>query len=103
MLQQREYWLSGNRFSEATFEHLLDACCGLLVVLSAQFATNDFSSGPTFLALSMSGDGIESGIGDYFRVRFPNNWPVALRYDFDCQRLSSEPDPFRNIDYSAIA
>ena len=28
-------------FKEATFEHLIDACCGVLVILSAQFGTND--------------------------------------------------------------
>lgn len=30
-------------FDQATFEHLIDACCGLLVLLSAQFETQDFS------------------------------------------------------------
>jgi hypothetical protein len=34
-------------FKEATFENLLDACCGVLVLLSAQFETNDFSPGNT--------------------------------------------------------
>jgi hypothetical protein len=38
------------KFEEATFKSLIDACCGLLVLLSAQFGTNDFSPGPTFLA-----------------------------------------------------
>jgi hypothetical protein len=91
------------RFADATFDHLLDACCGLLVLLSAQFETNDFSPGETFLALEGRGDGMESGIGGHFRVRFPNNWPADLRYDFDWQQLKSEPDPFRTIDYSAIS
>ena len=90
-------------FEEATFEHLIDACCGLLVLLSAQFETNDFSPGNTLLALEGSSDGMESGIGGYFRVRFPANWPMELRYDFDWQKLKSEADPFQNIDYSKIA
>jgi len=92
-----------SQFEEATFEHLIDACCGLLVLLSAQFETNDFSPGNTFLALQGPGDGMESGIGGYFRVRFPVNWPSELRYDFDWETLKSEPDPFRTIDYSTIA
>lgn len=92
-----------SQFDEATFEHLIDACCGLLVLLSAQFETNDFSPGNTHLALEGSGDGMESGIGGYFRVRFPTNWPNDLRYDFDWQKLKSEPDPFRTIDYTKIA
>jgi hypothetical protein len=90
------------RFAEATFDHLLNACCGLLVLLSSQFETNDFSPGKTFLALAGQRGGMESGIGGYFRVRFPNNWPTDLRYDFDWQKLKNEPDPFRAIDYSRI-
>jgi hypothetical protein len=91
-------------FQAATFEHLLDACCGVLVILSAQFETNDFSPGNTLLAVSGSNDndGMESGIGNYFRVKFPDDWPQELRYEFDWQKLKNEPDPFQNIDYSKI-
>jgi hypothetical protein len=92
-----------SEFSKATFERLIDAACGLLVLLSAQFETNDFSPGPNLLAVSGPADGTESGIGSYFRVRFPANWPAELRYDFDWSKLKSEPDPFQNIDYSMIA
>ena len=89
-------------FKEATFDHLLDACCGVLVILSAQFETNDFSPGNSLLALHGPNDGMESGIGGYFRVKFPNDWPLEMRYDFDWQKLKNEPDPFRTIDYSKI-
>jgi len=90
-------------FEEATFQHLIDACCGLLVILSAQFETNDFSPGNDLLVLSGPRDGMESGIGGFFRVRFPANWPNELRYDFNWQTLENEADPFQNIDYSKIA
>ena len=92
-----------SQFEQATFEHVLDACCGLLVLLSAQFETNDFSPGNTLLAVEGSGDGMESGIGGYFRVRFPTNFPTALRYEFDWQQLKNDPDPFQTIDYSTIS
>ena len=92
-----------SQFEEATFEYLIDACCGLLVLLSAQFETNDFSPGNTVLALEGPRDGMESGIGGYFRVRFPSNWPNDLRYEFDWQKLKDEQDPFQTIDYSKIA
>ena len=92
-----------SQFEEATFEHLIDASCGLVVLLSAQFEMNDFSPGNTLLAVGGPDDGMQSGIGGYFRVRFPNNWPNDLRYDFDWQRLKSEPDPFQMIDYTQIA
>lgn len=92
-----------SQFSEATFEHLIDACCGLLVVLSAQFGTNDFSPGDTLLAVGGPNDGTETGIGGYFRVRFPASWPPSLRYDFDWKKLKDELDPFQTIDYSRIS
>lgn len=92
-----------SQFQEATFEHLIDACCGLLVMLSAQFETNDFGPGNAYLVLEGSPDGFESGIGGFLRVRFPQNWPTALRYDFDWQTLKGEADPFQTIDYSQIA
>ncbi|MFO0870355.1 MAG: hypothetical protein U0935_15620 [Pirellulales bacterium] len=91
-----------SQFDEATYEHLIDACCGVLVLLSAQFETNDFSPGNNFLAIGGAGDGMESGIGEFFRVRFPADWPTDLRYDFDWQKLKSDADPFQTIDYSTI-
>ncbi|MFT3891016.1 MAG: hypothetical protein QM730_05230 [Anaerolineales bacterium] len=92
--------LSG--FKEATFDHLLDACCGVLIILSAQFYREDFSPGSSLLALQGPNDGMESGIGDYFRVKFPDDWSEDLRYDFNWQELEDEPDPFQTIDYSQI-
>lgn len=89
-------------FAEATFEHLIDACCGLLTLLSAQFETNDFSPGPTLLSVDEPGDGTESGIGGYFRVRFPQNWPMELRYEFSWSAIKNDPDPFQTINYSTI-
>lgn len=91
-------------FKEATFEHLLDACCGVLVILSAQFWNRDFSPVDDFLvAHSGVDDGMESGIGGYFRVKFPDDFPDELRYDFDWQKLKQEPDPFQIFDYSKVA
>lgn len=90
------------QFEQATFEQLIAASCGLLIIPSAQFKTNDFSPGDTLFALEGPGDGMESGIGGYFRVRFPDNWPDELKYDFTWQKLESEPDPFQLIDYSKL-
>ena len=44
--------------------------------------------------------GFESAIGDYFVVRYPNDWPDGARYDFtdgewEYIRKAHE-DPFRN-------
>ena len=90
------------QFRNATFDHLLDACCGVLVLLSAQFETNDFSPRNTLVTMGGPNDGMISGIGDYFRVKFPDDWPHELRYDFDWRGLMDEPDPFDTIDYTTI-
>lgn len=94
-------------FHLATFEALVDAMAGLVVVLAAQFHTEDYS--PTTKSLGLTGpysydtaDGMESAIGGFFRVRFPTDWPAAERYDFKWQELECEPDPFGRIDYNAI-
>lgn len=89
-------------FEKATFGHLLDAICGLLVLLSAQFGTNDFSPGDDFISFAGSRDGMESGIGGFFRVQFPDDWPDEMKYDFDWSLIQYDPDPFENIDYNSI-
>jgi hypothetical protein len=90
-------------FEEATFEHLLDASCGLLVILSAQFKTYDFIPRLSYLITSeFSEDGMRQGIGEYFLVKFPDDWPDEMKYDFDWQRLKNERDPFQKIDYKQI-
>lgn len=91
-----------SEFEQATFDHLIDAVCGLLVVLSAQFGREDFSPGDSLIAWSGPNDGMETGIGEYFRVRFPDNWPSELQYNFNWQQLKDEADPFQNFDYSQI-
>jgi hypothetical protein len=89
-------------FKEATFNHLLDACCGVLVILSAQFGNNDFGPGDTLLAVEGPNDGMESSIGDFFRVKYPDDWPPEFRYGFDWNQIMYETDPFRNFDYTEI-
>ncbi len=90
-------------FEMATFAHLIDASCGLLVLLSAQFETNDFSPGNRLLALDGPDDGMESGIGGFFRVKFPDDWPDDMKYEFDWQTLKKQDDPFQEFDYTKIA
>jgi len=93
-----------SQFEQARLEHALDACCGLLALLSAQFETNDFGPGSALMAMEdTSGDGMESAIGGYFRVRFPIDFPQDLRYDFDWQKLKSEADPFQIFDYNSLS
>jgi hypothetical protein len=91
-------------FEQANFASLIDACCGLFVLLSAQFETDDFSVESTIRwGARPTSDGMRTGIGEFFRVRFPDNWPMEDRYDFNYwQDLQSEADPFKDFDYSTV-
>lgn len=89
-----------DKFCQANFGNLLDAICGLVVVLSAQFFIYDFSPAAPVRTLSGMGGpplGYESAIGGYFHVKFPTNWPAADQYDFDWQALRQSADPFHTL------
>ncbi len=86
-------------FGQATFERMLDGVCGCLAILSAQFQHEDFSGQPALLSTGWPGDGMEDAIGGYFRLKYPQNWPVADRYDFTWQNLENDPDPFQEYQY----
>jgi len=89
-------------FAQATFDQLMDAVCGLVALLSAQFHTQDFAPGPELLALRGAPDGFENCIGSYFGMQ-PPKWPIEDRYTFsseDWQALiKTEADPFVQYPY----
>ena len=89
-------------FHLATFNQMIEAMGGLVITLSAQFYTYDFIPGNDLLALQGPNDGMEWAIGDYFRIKFPSDWPTDHQYDFDWQSIEHEPDPFQEFDYSII-
>jgi hypothetical protein len=94
-------------FNLATFDSLIDAFCGLNVILSAQFFDEDYSS--TGKSLGLSGDcyiyegddGMSPSIGNMLRIKFPTDWPSDERYDFNWPDLSELDDPFVNFNYSS--
>jgi hypothetical protein len=87
-------------FRNATFGHMLDAVCGCLTIISAQFLDEDYSSQSGRLVVEEPDDGSEEAIGGYFRIKFPQSWPVSDRYDFDWwHTLKEDPDPFQQYPY----
>ncbi len=85
-------------FESATFESLLQSICGLLVILSSQFYTWDLIPGAGHLLL----EGPDFGIGDYFEIKFPNDWSAEEKYAFsyeDWKRLKTLPNPFQKHSY----
>ena len=95
-------------FRLATFNSLIDAMCGLVVVLSSQFFDEDYSSVAKSLNISSdysygTDDGMNSAIGGYFRVAFPSDWPEDDCYDFDWGALKGLDDPFDEFDHAGAA
>lgn len=88
-----------SKFELATFDNLIDAFCGLVAILSSQFLTHDFSPGDWALSAGGINDGMESAIGGYFRIKFPNDWPSDERYEFKWQDIENESDPFQRYNY----
>jgi hypothetical protein len=85
-------------FSEANLRHAVDAVCACLVLLSAQFCTEDFVSWNDVLFTGSTRHGMEGGIGGYFGVAFPD-WPLEERYDFRWQDLKDADEPFARYPY----
>jgi len=90
------------KFTCANFGNLIDAYCGLLVLLTSQFGLHDFVPSQAVLALEGSSDGFESPIGSYLRVKFPKSIPAEERYNFCWTDIQNDDDPFNRIDYSKV-
>jgi hypothetical protein len=92
-----------DQFKLANLESLLNAITGLLVLLSSQFCTQEFSPASSSLAISGHDyyDG-QAALGGFFRIEFPKDWSKDELYEFDWQSLKNEPDRFNKIDYNLI-
>lgn len=90
-------------FSQANLEVLINAVTGLLVLLSSQFETQDFSAGS--VGVSVGGydyHDMEPAIGSMFRIKFPDNWIADEQYDFDWSELEAGQDRFAKFNYDAV-
>jgi hypothetical protein len=91
------------RFQEANFENLINAYCGLFVILSSQFRTENFSPGETLM--SFGGNGYykgQFGIGGFLIVNFPNNWDLNELYEFNWSELEKEEVRFQKFNYNEL-
>jgi hypothetical protein len=87
-------------FEQANFRNVSDAIAGLVALLTSQFADYDFE-GPytSYLLLEdTEGDGFETAIGKYFRIKYPE-WPTDERYDFKWDQLKSDPEPIQSLKF----
>ena len=65
-----------------TFENMLDAVCGCVAILSAQFRDHDYSPQSGALLQRDLSDGMSDAIGRYFQVGFPQSWPASGKIRF---------------------
>lgn len=85
-------------FSKANLDNLINAYCGLFVLLSAQFRTESFSPGNIGLGAGAIGYYKGNfGIGGFLMISFPENWNDNEIYEFDWSELSKEPNRFQKI------
>ena len=89
-------------FSEANFDCLIEAVCGLSALIAAQFWTHDFSPSGMSLGISVGGpsDGIEASIGDFFKLKFPTDIPDIEKYDFTHDDIDFGNDIFQRFVYT---
>ena len=89
-------------FHLASFENLVNAICGLVAILSAQFWEEDYIPSSSYLALEGSIDGMETAIGKYFRVKFPTDWTSDEQYDFSSEDIKMSSFEIQNFDYNIL-
>ena len=92
-----------NNFKEANLENLINSITALLILLSSQFGTQDFS--PSITTRSVNTDSYyftKPALGNYFHIDFPKDWSDDEKYDFNWTQLKMQPDRFEKIDYNKI-
>lgn len=92
------------KLDEANLENLMNAFCGLFVVLTAQFGDEDYSTGPVFLSVGGHDTyfGGDFGIGGMLKAVYPE-WPEEEKYDVQWCDVYNSPDRFRKFDYDAVS
>src|SRR5215831_20224802 len=76
------------------------AVAGLVALLASQFGDYDFEAPhiPVWVGDTLKGDGFETAVGKYFRLKYPD-WPKDERYDFDWKQLENDAEPFELLQF----
>lgn len=90
-------------FAEANFKNLMDAFCGLFVLLTAQFNNHDYSTGHVVIVLGGKDSYYEGeyGIGDLLQPMFPE-WTDEEKYDVDWGLVCEDVFRFGKFDYDTV-
>ncbi|MEN0074306.1 MAG: hypothetical protein AAGC69_07980 [Paracraurococcus sp.] len=93
-------------FKKSTLDNAVYAVSALAVLMAAQFGTEDFTPGPQYISTGGTYERDESaflpGIGGFFSIQSPHDWPHEEMYDFTLQEwleMEKENDPFCNLRF----
>lgn len=87
-------------FEKANLLNLLNAFSALLVVLTSQYGSEDFSPGPDILVADGGGD---TGIGNYLSIEVDDEFPLEKHYDFDWSDYEKDSNfKFQTFNYDNI-
>lgn len=89
---------------DANFKNLLNAYCGLFILLCAQFGSRSYEPGPVLISIGQDYSYYKGdfGLGDYLIIHRPTNWNQDDYYDFDWNELKHSKDRFQKFDYNTI-
>jgi len=91
------------KFKEASFNNLIDSVCGLVAILSSQFYQESYMPGHSYeLRDDETGDGMEVSIGEYFRVKFPEDWTNDEQYEFTADDIADPSFAIQKFDFNNI-
>ena len=92
-----------NEFKKANLRNLLNSVTGILILLSSQFGSEDFSTSSRSLGVTIdSYYSTTPALGNFFHIDFPSDWTDAEKYDFDWSSLKRQPARFQKINYDSI-
>jgi hypothetical protein len=86
-------------FDKASLTHAVDAVCAVVVLLAAQFLTEDFAPVDFAVRQKNAHDGFRLAIGGYFEVSFPSDWKVEDRYAFRWGDVEREAERFQKLTF----
>lgn len=93
-----------DKFNEATLNNVVDAFCGLVVLVSAQFFDDEILRDPD--AFIVDNFGFASYKGDFMQtiktsllIKFPNDWNEKEKYDFEWKDLKGNKESFDLYPY----
>lgn len=90
-------------FTEATFEILLNAVPGLLMLLASQFKDNDFSAKGSLWITGNEHLKGELSLADNFLLHYPTNWSEDEQYKFNWAILKEQEHKFNKFNYDELS